>query len=93
VIDPVFGVVLLLFSRHWSSSREAIWAAMFLSRDMDKFEVKEEYGGDPPVYGSVGLHIGVLEHASYVAHVYLNYKVVSADQVEALHMEHMEEAV
>ena len=66
---------------------------MFLGGDMDEFEVEEEYGGDPPVYGSIGLHVGVPEHASYVAHVYLDYKVAGADQVEVLCAEHMEEAV
>ena len=36
---------------------------MFVSWDVSKLKIEQEYSGDPPVDGGVGLNVGVAEHA------------------------------
>ena len=41
----------------------------------------------------VRLDVGVAEHAFDITCIYLNYKVVDADEIEVLCPEHVEESV
>ena len=54
---------------------------MFLGRDVDKFEVKEEDHGDPAIDGGVGLDVGVIEHSANENCIHFDYKVVDANEV------------
>jgi len=53
---------------------------------VDKFEIKEEDGGDPSVDGGIWLYIWVAEHTSDVTCIHFNYEVANADDVEMLHL-------
>ena len=66
---------------------------MFVSRDVDKFEVEQKDGGDPSVDGSVGLNVGVAEHTFDIACIDFYDKVAGADEVKAGSMEGAKKAI
>ena len=52
--------VVFIFAWDWLTSGKTIGAKMFLSWDMDEFEVEKLDGGDPPVHCCVGLDVWVV---------------------------------
>jgi hypothetical protein len=55
-VDPIFRVVFVfIFTFYWLSTRQAIRSIMLFCRNMDKLEVEEENGGNPPIDGRIGL--------------------------------------
>jgi hypothetical protein len=48
---------------------------------MDKFEVEELDGGNPPVDGWAGLDVGVSEHATHVLCIHFYYKIGNTDKL------------
>jgi H2-forming N5,N10-methylenetetrahydromethanopterin dehydrogenase-like enzyme len=60
---------------------------------VDEFEVEEEDGGDPPVDGSVRLHVRVTEHTFDITGVDFDDEIADADKVEAHGLERTEETI
>ena len=56
---------------------------MLDGRDVDNFEIKEEDGSNPVIYGCIRLDIGVVEHAFNITRVYLNHEIANSDKVKA----------
>jgi hypothetical protein len=56
LIDPIFWVIfVIIFAVHGFSPRETVWPVVLFCWNMDKFEIEEEDGGNPPVYCCIGL--------------------------------------
>lgn len=45
------------------------------------------------VDGCIWLYIGVAEHSPDITCIYFNYEIADANDIEVLHLEHVEEAI
>jgi len=80
-------------SGRWCVCCEAVGTSVFVSGDVNEFEVELEGGGDPVTDGGVWLGIRIVEHTFSVACVHLHYKVADANEMEMQHPKCVKEAV
>ena len=66
---------------------------MLVGRYMDKFEIKEKDGSNPPIDCSIWLDVRVAKHTFDVTCIYFDDKIADSDEVEAGGTEHVEETV
>ena len=66
---------------------------MLVSGHMDKFEIEEEDGGNPPIDRSIWLDVGVARHTFNVTCIHFDNEFADFDEVKAGGTECAEETV
>jgi hypothetical protein len=67
--------------------------SLLVSRNIDKLEVKEMDGGDPPVNGNVRLTVRIIKHTLNEQCVHFYYEVVDPYKIELERMERTEKSI
>ena len=95
-VDPFFEFVTVIGRRIFLSARtsgKTISSSMLLSRDVDRFEIEEEDGGNPSVDGIVRVEGRGIDHVLHKLRVHLDYQLLYTNGEDLRMLQGAEEAV